>query len=145
MSNSYLGDSIETPGGTLSSPAQTVLNGLNTSGLWYKDMMTVGDVDSDTMAVVVDCIFLMYIYRSYENQKWLQAMSIRAVTVSGNTVLRVYPRSISSVLTLEGSLKAIGCDCTLPAESFTGTAYSDTFMVALNTALKPFYIQIFRA
>jgi len=145
MANQFDGNTICTPDGEISSPAGAVNTALATSGLWWREMGVISSTDTDTVAFTIDKKFLVYVYRSYEGQKWMNSMSFHAIDVGGNEVIRAFPRQSSLVLTLESSLRSIGLDITLPAESFTSNRYSTAYITALNTALKNAnsYIQIF--
>ena len=70
MANTYVGDHLYTPDSTLvASLASPVMSVLMSNGTYGREMGTLGSVDTDTIAIMVDRQYLLYIARTYENQR----------------------------------------------------------------------------
>ena len=149
MANTYLGDHLYTPSDELvASPASPVMSVLMSSGTYGREMGTIGSVDTDTVAIMVDRQYLLYIARTFENQRLLQAFSLHQQSDgAGNMALVCQPRNLYNTMTLEAACASIGQIYTggsWPATDWSGSGGS-AYVQALNAGpLKEFKIQIHR-
>jgi len=103
-----------------------------TGQLYYKE-----NGDTDVIFLSAEN-FLLSIYKSFTSQKLLQQFVVRMTSVGGHNRLRWIHRSLATTFTTEEALRAVGVDVTV-SDDFSG------IMVAINTALAPLWIQIFKA
>jgi len=110
-------------------------------------MGTISGVETDCNAVLVGGnLWLMYCARTFELQKALSQWSFYSVSIGGQNKIRVQHRTLAtSDATIEEVLTSVG----LPAQGlipddFSGTG-GDATLVALNTALSPFKVQLYRS
>ena len=133
----YLGSEFVTPShtqgyGTAIPSPSTVLSGMITGQLYFKE-------NGDTDVIFLNAEnFLLSFYKSFTSQKLLQQFVVRMTYVGGQNRLRWVHRSLATTFTMEEALRAVGVDATI-SDDYSGT------MVAINTALAPLFIQIYKA
>jgi hypothetical protein len=96
-----------------------------------------GSGDIDVVFVNAESYYLS-LYKSFVNQNLLNQFVVRMSSISGQNKLRWIHRSLATTFTTEQALRACGVDVTV-SDNFAGT------MVAINTALAPLWIQVFKA
>ena len=89
---------------------------------------------------------MMYMARTFELQKAMSQWSFYSVSSGGQNKIRAQHRTLA---TSDASLEDVLISVGLPAQGlipddFSGTG-GDAQVVALNTALAPFFVQLYRS
>ena len=144
-SNDFSGDWLYDLDGTAHySPASPILASMLSSGQAKREQSTLGSIETDNLAVNVDRTYLVRLSRTYENQVLLANFSFHAHQIS-NYVIRLQHRTLATVYTLAEAMSSCGMVApTLSDSAFSGTGNTADW-TAMNTALAPFGIQIWRA
>ena len=136
--NNYLGEFYVTPDfvagyGQSYSPS-TVLSSMNTSQLYYQEF---GESD----VIMINCEnFMIACFKTFQVQKLLNMFCARSASISGSDRIRWIHRGLATLFSFSDALRAVGVDATIP-DAWTTSAD----IIAANTALAPYFIQVWRA
>jgi hypothetical protein len=119
--------------GTAITNPSTALSSMITGQLYYQE----GSGDIDIIFLNAEGYYIS-LYKSFVNQKLLNQFVVRMTSISGQNKLRWIHRSLATTFTTEEALRACGVDVTV-SDNLSGT------MVAINTALAPLWISIYKA
>ena len=112
----------------------TVLSSMNTSQLYYQEF-------GDTDVIMINCEnFIIACFKTFQVQKLLNMFCARSASISGSDRIRWIHRGLATLFSFSDALRAVGVDATIP-DAWTTSAD----MIAANTALAQYFIQVWRA
>ena len=148
MPNDWSGNFLALDTGAyVNSPASPIMSVMLASdpAQYYREEGVVSSQETDCVSYNVPNYFLVRISRAnFELMKLVSQFSFSAMTVGGNYTLRLIHKSLGTYYTLEQALKSCGVMLSGFVEDFSGTGVATAGWIAMNQALGPHGLQIYR-